>query len=354
LAGALVIITALALDRPANAAEAAASRKDASELCLSKIREAFKGPVPEDGKYPAVDCKDIAAEPAAKPEARRPVKLASSEKPAANDPTDDKEKAPKLYGIWGSLGPTKIRKTDNDGGVDGHVLTGTFGIDRWVMPKLLLGVTVGFEETDLTLDYNSGSMEGHGKTLSAYGGYIILPWLIADASFGYTWIDYDIVTNRIATSQVDARRWAAATNLTAIYRDGRFGVDLGVGFLAFDEFKENTEDSTGRYVESNLLAMRQVNAGIGAQYSMTVEKTTVTLKADAKFGYDVVRPSGSPVGVFGGTSVSTVDPSSVVFSAGFDVTTPDNVATAGFRGHTTQFQENTETYGFTASLRIAF
>jgi len=44
----------------------------------------------------------------------------------------------------------------------------------------------------------------------------------------------------------------------------------------------------------------------------------------------------------------------VVFGIGFDVATQNNDATLSFKANTTQFQENAERYGFSASARLAF
>lgn len=62
----------------------------------------------------------------------------------------------------------------------------------------------------------------------------------------------------------------------------------------------------------------------------------------------------SQVGVFGGTQLSTVDPSSVVFSIGADIATITNDATFSFSANTTQFEENAERYGFVFGIRLRF
>ena len=283
------------------------------------------------------------------------TQLAVKEKAAVDKAVKNKkEDGPKRHGIWTALGGTSLRKTDVDGDFDGTVVTGTFGVDRWVFPKILLGATVGFEKTALEIGYNNGSVDAFGKTLALYGGYMIMPWLIADANYSYSWIDYDFIANANVNSNTDARRWTGAANLTAIYVTGPFGINASVGYLAFDELKDDATDSTTRFVPGSFLAQRQVNAGMGANYSFVVDKANVTLNADAKFGYDVVRPSGSPTGAFGSNAISTVDPSSVVFGIGFDVATQNNDATVSFKANTTQFQENTESYGFSVSARLAF
>gem|GEM_PF-6961161 len=279
----------------------------------------------------------------------------SAQNTTGNDgPKSTQKNAPKRHGVWASVSPTFLRKTDRDGDFDGTVLTGTFGIDRWVLPKLLLGASVGLEKTELEIGYNNGSVDSFGRTVSLYGGYMIAPWLIADANYGYSWIDYNFIANSNVTSATDARRWTGAANLTAHYVSGPFGLKASVGIHAFDELKDDATDSTTRFVPGSFLAQHQANAGLGADYRFLVDNANVTLNADAKFGYDFVHPSGAPTGTFGSTAISTVDPSSVVFGFGITIATRDDDATLSVKGTTTQFQENTESFSIIIGTRLAF
>ena len=97
--------------------------------------------------------------------------VAKSGKPSAGkaakkaDKAAEKNEGPKLHGIWVSLGPTTVRKTDPGGDFDGISINGTFGVDRWITPKILIGATVGFEDTDIDIGYNNGDVDSLGRTL---------------------------------------------------------------------------------------------------------------------------------------------------------------------------------------------
>ncbi len=259
-----------------------------------------------------------------------------------------------LYGTWASLSGTYLRKSDVDGAFDGKTISGAVGIDRWVQPDVLIGASYSYENSDLSTKFNNGTIDTSGHTLSVYGGYLIQPWLVADANLGVGLVEYDFLTNGNVRSGTNARRFTAAANLTATYQTGPFGLQGGVGLHSYDETKNDATDNTGRIIRGDTDSQRRLNLLVGGTYRLDMQTVHLTFSGDANFSYDFVALNASPTGAFGGNSFSTVDPTALDLGVGLAVTNQSRDLSLSLRASTVQFKDNTDSYGLSLTLRMTF
>ncbi len=257
-------------------------------------------------------------------------------------------------GVWTAFGANKLSKTDSGGEFDTLANSVMIGYDRKVTENILLGAAVGLERTDTEIKYNSGSVDGRGKSVNLYGGYTITPWLTADASLGYSWLDYDFVANTNVTSSTTGNRWNFGTNLTANYPFGPFGIFGGVGFRAFNEHKDDTTDSAGQPVSGGNSSTRMVVGKVGGFYLHQFPGFDARISANARLDHTLMQPSAAEIGNFGGGSVASRDLSSLVLGASIDLANKEHDLIFSLGGTTTRLKQNTSVHGITGKLRYKF
>lgn len=279
---------------------------------------------------------------------------ASETKPVEPDPATIEIEEPDLYGTWIALNGTYLRKSDVDGAFDGKTVTGAIGIDHWVQPDVLVGASFSYENSDIATKFNNGTIDSSGHTLSVYGGYVIQPWLVADANIGVGLVEYDFITNGNVRSGTNARRFTAAANLTAMYESGPYGLNGGIGLHSFDETKNDATDNTGRTIRGDTDSQRRLNLGMGGSYRLDMQSASMTFSGNATFSYDFVALNPSPTGAFGANTFSTVDPTALDLGLGVTIANQSRDLSLNIRANTIQFKDNTDSYGLSLALRMTF
>ncbi|MDZ7737060.1 MAG: autotransporter outer membrane beta-barrel domain-containing protein [Gammaproteobacteria bacterium] len=142
--------------------------------------------------------------------------------------------------------------------------------NRWV-----LGLALGYEDSDIDTAYNGGNNETEGFTVAPYAAWLINDILSIDATAGYTSLSYD--TSRIdnvsggqITADFDADRWFAAANLNAAMQRDRWLLGSRIGLLYTEETQDayaETGPNTARIISERQLDLVQFIAGIDAAYS---------------------------------------------------------------------------------------
>lgn len=280
--------------------------------------------------------------------------VAAEPEPAKPDAAALEVDEPDLYGTWIALNGTYLRKSDVDGAFDGKTVTGAIGIDHWVQPDVLVGASFSYENSDIATKFNNGTIDSSGHTLSIYGGYVIQPWLVADANIGVGLVEYDFITNGNVRSGTNARRFTAAANLTAMYESGPYGLNGRIGLHSFDETKNDATDNTGRTIRGDTDSQRRLNLSAGASYRLPVTSVLMTVHGNATFSYDFRALNPSATGAFGANAFSTVDPTALDLGVGFSIENQRRDMSVTVQFSTTQLKDNTDRYGLGLSLRMTF
>lgn len=263
----------------------------------------------------------------------------------------DSKATPRYNAVWTGGSYNRVKKGDVNGRYDGDVKNGVVGYDRRVTKNLILGVATGYEQVDITTQYNSGSVEGESVSLSPYLGYVINNWLSVDATLGHTWIDYDFRRNGGAVKgNTKAGRWFGSTNLNATQRLGDFKLRGSVGYLRLYEQQDAYRDNTGAQVEDSQINFGQIRTTVGGSYDIATSFGVLSPNAFVRMEYDT--PASQSVMV-GNNWMSSSDRTGAVFGIGVDAAL-NNDLLFNLTATSTQFRQNTEAYSLVANLRYSF
>jgi outer membrane autotransporter protein len=257
----------------------------------------------------------------------------------------------RLNSVWTAGSLNHVKKGDVNGRYNGDVKNGVVGYDRRVTRDLILGIAAGYENVDITTEYNRGTVEGDSISLSPYLGYIINDWLSADASLGYSWIGYDFSrdSNSVRGSTRAGRVFGSA-NLNATHRMGDLGLRSSLGVLRLYEQQDGYTDSSGTKVDKSEINFGQMRATVGAGYDVVTGFGTLTPNAFVRAEYDL--PAAHSVMV-GNNWQSSSDRTGAVFGLGLDATVGKDLL-LNLTATSTQFRQNTEGYSLSGNIRYNF
>ncbi len=151
-----------------------------------------------------------------------------------------------------------------------------FGADRFLGDKLLYGLALGFESTDIDTDYNGGNNETDGFTVAPYIAYLINDIFSIDFMIGYSDLEYetdriDNVSGGTITGKFDSTRWFTAANLNAVYTYNQWVFGGRLGFIYTDEeqdpYSENGPN-TARTIGERNVDLKQLVAGLYTAYNI--------------------------------------------------------------------------------------
>ncbi len=167
------------------------------------------------------------------------------------------------WNIWAAGRFTMIDNQETGFNFEADLVNSFGGADYlWLDGRLITGVFVGYEwfEVDSTV-FPGMFMDGRGVTVGTYVGFRILPFLTADAQFGYTFLDYDI-SNGLASGSFDASRWFVAVNLTGHFKVAGIQIRPRGGFFYVSEDQDSYTDSLGTANASQTLFIGRLRFGV--------------------------------------------------------------------------------------------
>ncbi len=157
-------------------------------------------------------------------------------------------------GVWTSGTYTNYEDDFVSTAFEGDTLLGLVGFDISPTRNLIIGVALGYEDTDITTTFNSGTQESEGYTVAPYFGLVLNNYFSIDGSFGYTDIDTDQSrltqvfvpgVNAVLTSSPSSERWFATLNLNAVTYLGNWVLGgRGGALYAKNEREAFTETSS--------------------------------------------------------------------------------------------------------------
>ncbi|MDM8542340.1 autotransporter outer membrane beta-barrel domain-containing protein [Desulfococcaceae bacterium HSG9] len=126
------------------------------------------------------------------------------------------DEAPKL-GLWLTPSVSWLDDDNIASQYDGNLYLIMVGADYKVTDRLLLGVSTGYEDTDLDTQFNDGTFQSQGFTIAPYIGFVILDGLTADAILAYTFLNNDVERDRTTGQRLagdyDSGRSMVSANL---------------------------------------------------------------------------------------------------------------------------------------------
>ncbi len=146
--------------------------------------------------------------------------------------------APSL-GLWLTPSVSWLDDDNFNSQYDGNLYLIMAGADYKVTDRLLLGVSTGYEDTDLDTQFNDGTYASQGLTLAPYVGFAIMDGLSIDAIFAYTFLNNDVERNRTIGDRVsgdyDSGRSMVSANLNYYALINNFSLSALAGYMYVSE-----------------------------------------------------------------------------------------------------------------------
>ncbi|HBU98231.1 autotransporter outer membrane beta-barrel domain-containing protein [Thalassospira lucentensis] len=199
------------------------------------------------------------------------------------------------FTVWGHGSFTSVDNDyvngTNDSRYDGDVWGYNIGLDYRFADALIAGLSLGYNDTDLTTAFNNGSYQETGWTASPYIIYRPVANLNIVAEAGYGMGDIDVTRDNNAVSgTTDSDMWYAA--LTTSYRvtplnDLPLSLTPSVAMLAARKTVDGYTESDGTANASIRSNTRQIKPAIEAAYDFTpTQSLTVTPFLETGLIYD--------------------------------------------------------------------
>ena len=253
---------------------------------------------------------------------------------------------------WGSVSYTDMENDNPLTAYDGDRLALQLGLDYMPNDNMVAGVSLGYEDMDVTTTFNTGTLDGQGFTIAPYVGAVIDDRWSFDALLGFSTIDYD--QTRAAgtiTGSTDATRFFAAANLNHTYaKKDQWLISSRMGILFANETTDGFLESDGTVNPER--EARLVQAQIGADFTyLAGDKFEPYL--NATYNYDLSSTNTSVVGAGGGLINPFDDDDDLLLGVGFNYYATES-STASLELRHRVFREDFEESVFSASYRASF
>ncbi|PKR56746.1 hypothetical protein COO92_19020 [Thalassospira lohafexi] len=187
------------------------------------------------------------------------------------------------FTVWGHGSFTSVESDYVNGGTDnrydGDVWGYNVGLDYRFADALIAGVSLGYNDTDLTTAFNSGSYQETGWVASPYIIYRPLENLTIAGEAGYGMGNIDVTRDNNAVSgTTDSDMWYAA--LTTSYRvqplDTRpLSLTPSLAFMAARKTVDGYNESDGTTNATTRSNTRQIKPAIEAAYDFTPTQSLI-------------------------------------------------------------------------------
>ena len=154
-------------------------------------------------------------------------------------------------GMWFSGGNTWLSSTDPFAPYKGTMKIAMVGIDAQPNPNLLVGVTVGLENTIVSTTFNQGELDVFGGTITPYAGYMFLDGALtigAQVGYGAFWNESERISGiTTVLGSYRTERVMANTDIDVYKNIGDSGLVLNgtVGALMVWDYRDTYSESDG-------------------------------------------------------------------------------------------------------------
>ncbi|RCK29465.1 autotransporter outer membrane beta-barrel domain-containing protein [Thalassospira lucentensis] len=205
-------------------------------------------------------------------------------------------RTPSPVTVWGHGSFTSVENDyvsgTTDSRYDGDVWGYNIGLDYSLTPALTAGMSLGYNDTDLTTSFNSGTYAEKGWVVSPYAIYRPIANLnvVAEAGFGQGDIDTTRDSGAVQ-GNTESELWYAALRgsyrTTPISELPFFAITPSVGLIAARKTVDSYAESDGTAVGTTRSNTRQINPSVEASYDLfPTESLTITPFAETGVIYD--------------------------------------------------------------------
>ena len=192
---------------------------------------------------------------------------------------------------WVALSQSNVGYSFQPLNTSGTVRTGTVGVDYTLDNRMVVGVAITGDKTDLALNFNGGNLKGSGWTITPYLGVPLTRNIALDATIGFGRTSIDANAAGIGGS-FNADRSLASVGVTYRENVGNWQLSGRAAFLAVSDKLGAYTLTNGAFVNGGAVDVQQLRIGGQAGYRMGA----VTPYAGLTYIYDVRRPDQQPIG----------------------------------------------------------
>jgi opacity protein-like surface antigen len=258
--------------------------------------------------------------------------------------------------LWASYGVNFLENDFEDGEFDGSVQLPLVGADYLIGRNWVLGLSLGYEHTDLDTDFNQETFENDGLSITPFFGLRLTEHAALDAGLGHARLSYDRSRDSgAARGSFDADRVSVFANLSGTAPQRWHGVQ-GLSLLGDVGFRYAREDQDGfeegaATISSGTVELGQVTFGGEARFGLApLDLRRITVFARAEGAVDVIREDRDVEDRFGAVSDDRTD---VTPGVGVIAALTDRVS-ADLACHHTLSREEFREQSPIAGVRFAF
>jgi outer membrane autotransporter protein len=230
------------------------------------------------------------------------------------------------------------------------------GADK-LINKWLVGVTVGYETTDIDTLYNGGNNETDGITVAPYAAYLINDIFSVDIAAGYSSLETDTdridnTNGRTINGNFDSDRWFVSTNLNATIFRGPWLLGGRIGLLYTEEEQDaytETGGTTARTIGERNIDLTQ--GSIGANIAYTGGKFEPF--ASITYYNDLGRDNGTSAGGLPGAVGATQPDDDDEFQTGLGVRYFGESIDGSFEWNNVVNRDNFNSHSVLLTLRMS-
>lgn len=201
---------------------------------------------------------------------------------------------PSPFTVWGHGSYTNVDNDYANGTLDsrynGDVWGYNIGLDYQFTQTMTAGVSLGYNDTDLTTVFNNGTYDETGWVVSPYAIYSPFAGvnLVAEAGFGMG--DIDVTRdNGAVRGNTDSDIWYGAVSASYRYRpltDTPLSLSPSVALLAARKTVDGYTESDGSVVKASHSNTRQIKPAVEMAYDFYQGSMTVTPFIEAGMIHD--------------------------------------------------------------------
>ena len=197
-----------------------------------------------------------------------------------------------LWNAWVAFSQNKVGYSFQPLQTSGTINAGVVGVDYTLANRMIVGVAVASDKSDIALNFNGGTLKGTGWTIAPYLAVPLNRNLALDATLGVGRAKVD-ANGAGLTASFNADRTIGSIGLT--YRDtiGNWQLSGRGAFLAVSDKLGAYTLSNGTFVQGGSVDIQQLRFGGQAGYKIN---NSVTPYVGLTYVYDVRRPDQQPVG----------------------------------------------------------
>ena len=139
--------------------------------------------------------------------------------------------------IWAQGAYTRAENTfnagiNNDTRFKGDIWAGSVGVDYRVAPRVVVGLSGGYQNVDIDTTFNAGKLKQTGWGVTPYAVFGLNQNYFIDVSAGYWWLDNEMSRNgNTAKANYDGTRYNLAANLNGGWSVNQWRLTAAVGYL---------------------------------------------------------------------------------------------------------------------------